>query len=167
MRLYVVHDLLLHLLLYLQKTTLLWKITPPPPCFNNDKRDLSTGRLPSHGCFQNGILSSRYSQLFSQNTCVGEAVTSSASGMCQEMRVIFHPRGHEESHQLGLACWWNDGEPSNLTGRKRKGSSNRHTSIKANSLAAFHPNHQSDWCWDAIDPLQTFRLYLFCTPTKR
>lgn len=150
-----------------KETPLEYNPPPPSPCFNNDKRDLSPGHLPSHGCWQNGILSSRCSQLFSQNTCDGGAVTSSASGLCQEIRVIFHPRGHEESHQLGLACWWNNAEPSNLTGRERKGSSNRRTSIKANSLAAFHPNHQSDWCWDAIDPLQTFRLYLFYTPAKR
>lgn len=171
MRLYAAHDLLLHhTVVPSEDNTLLEKLlrNERPPSFVSIKtRDLSTGRLPRHGCWQNGILSSRYSQLFSQNTCVGEAITPSASGLCQEIRVIFHPRGHEESHQLGLACWWNDAKPSNLTGRKRKGPRNRRTSIKANSPAAFYPNHQSDWCWNAIDLLQTFRLYLFCTPAKR
>lgn len=33
--------------------------------------------------------------------------------------------------------------------------------------AAFYPNHQSDWCWDATDPLQTYRLDFICTPAKR
>lgn len=79
----------------------------------------------------------------------------------------FIPRDMKNPTKLGVICWWNDAKPSNPTDRKRKGLSNRRPSIKANSPAAFYPDHQSDWWWDSIDPLQTFRLYLFCIPAKR